>query len=262
VVDAAGIGAALALIVQLTGRLDALVVEGGGDFSEGSAGGPHSEHTADQGRGFLVNDEMVLVLGVPLVAVGRVGAHVFPALRAGFLDGFHFLAGVTAVKLVEQVQKAHNIGAAVVPHGVDAVVERDEAAPNGGEQVIGILTELNVVPAKPGKVFDEDDVDALGLGVSDQALNAGALEICPTVAIVNVNVDFIPALFPHIPLEQELLIFDADGFPVTLVIVAQSAIDADIVCFFDHYFTSRSARFIPCAANGSRRIAPASPIIK
>ena len=175
-------------------------------------------------------------------------SHELPAFRAGFFDGFDLFAGVTAVKLVEQVQKAHDIGAAVIFHGVDAVVERDEAATDGREQIIGILPKLDIVPAKPGEVFDQDHIDALGLGVSNQTLDAGTLEIRSTVAVINIHVDLVPALFPHIPLEQELLIFDADGFPVTLVIVAQSAIDADIVCFFDHYLTSRSARFIPCAA--------------
>ena len=204
-IDAAGIAAALALVIQLSGRLDALGVEGGGDFSECGARGPHSKHTADQRGSFLVNNEMVLVQRVPLVAVGRMGAHVFSVFRTGFFDGFHFFAGVTAVKLVEQVQKTHDIGAAVIFHGVDAVVERDKPAPDGGEQIIGVLSKLDVVPAKPGKVFNKDDVDASGFGVSDQPLDAGALEIGAAVAVINIYVYLVPALLPHISLKQQLL---------------------------------------------------------
>ena len=101
VVDTAGVGAALALIVQLTGRLDTLGVQGGGDLSERHAGGPHSKNTADQRRGFLVNDEMVLVQRVTLVADGRICTHVLPVLGAGFFDRFHLFTCVPAVKLVK-----------------------------------------------------------------------------------------------------------------------------------------------------------------
>ena len=52
------------------------------------------------------------------------------------------------------------------------------------------------------------------------------------------------------PLTNVLLVLNADRFPITFIVVAQSAIDADIVCFFDHYLTSRSAGFIPWAADG------------
>ena len=38
------------------------------------------------------------------------------------------------------------------------------------------------------------------------------------------------------PLTNVLLILNADGFSVPLVVVAQSAIDADIVCFVCHFF--------------------------
>ena len=219
-VDAAGIAAALTLVVQFTGRLDALGVEGGGNFSECGAGGTHSEHTADQGGGFLVDDEMVLIQRVSLVAIGRIGSHVFPVLRTGFFDGFHLFAGITAVKLIKQVQKAHDIGTAVIFHGVDAIVERDEAAPDGGEQIIGVLPKLDVVPAKPGEVFNKDDVDTSGFGVSDQPLDAGALEIGPTITVINIYVYLVPVLLPHISLKQQLLIFNADGFPVPFIVVA------------------------------------------
>lgn len=101
VVDAAGVGAALALVVQLTGRLDALRVEDDGNLSERHAGGPHCKNAADHGRGLLVDDEAVLVGGVSLVAVGSMGSHVFPAFRAGFLHRLNLFACIPAVKFVK-----------------------------------------------------------------------------------------------------------------------------------------------------------------
>jgi hypothetical protein len=35
-------------------------------------------------------------------------------------------------------------------------------------------------------------------------------------------------------LEKQLLIFNAGGFTVALIVVGQSAVDAHVVCLFDH----------------------------
>jgi hypothetical protein len=56
-------GAALALVVQLTGRLDALRIEGDCNLSEHHTKGPHCKNAADHGRGLLIDDEAVLSAG-------------------------------------------------------------------------------------------------------------------------------------------------------------------------------------------------------
>ena len=48
-------------------------------------------------------------------------------------------------------------------------------------------------------------IDSSRLCVRNQPLNARALEIRSRVAVVDVRVDLVPAPFPDIPLEQELL---------------------------------------------------------
>ena len=51
--------------------------------------------------GAFVDDEMVLVQRVTLVADGRICTHVLPVLGAGFFDRFHLFTCVPAVKLVK-----------------------------------------------------------------------------------------------------------------------------------------------------------------
>ena len=88
---------------------------------------------------------------------------------------------------------------------VNAVVECDEAASDGWEQVVGVLTELNVVPAKPREVLHQNYIDTTGLCVCNKTLNTRALKIRPGVAVVDIGVDLVPAPFPDISLQQELL---------------------------------------------------------
>ena len=182
------------------------------------AGGPHSKNTADNRSGFFINDKMVLIFRVTLVTEGGIGSHKFSAFRAGFFDGTYFFAGVTAIKFIEQVQKTHRVHVPVLLCGVYTVIKRNKPTADGRKQIIRILTKLNVVPAKSGKVLDEYDIEASGLCVGDQALDTRALEIRSRVAVVDISVDFVPALLPNVALKEKFLILNADGFSVPLVV--------------------------------------------
>ena len=153
------------------------------------------------------------------------------------------MPGVTAIKLIKQVQKTHDIGTAVIVSSVDTVVEGNEPASNGREQVVCVLTELNIVSAKPREVFDEYYVDTLGLGVLNQTLDTGTLEVCSRETVINIHINLIPAPVMDILLKKKFLIFDADGLAIPFVIVAQATIDANIVCSFSHLFILPACQF-------------------
>ena len=99
-------------------------------------------------------------------------------------------------------------------------VQSDKPAPDGREQVIGVLPELDIVSAKSGEVFYQNDVDPPGLCVFDQTLNARTFKIRTRVPVVAVCINQIPATVPHILLKQEFLILNGDGFPIPLIVVA------------------------------------------
>lgn len=103
----------------------------------------------------------------------------------------------------------------VIALAVQTVQHRNKPASQAGKYNVCVPAYLHEVPSQAGQVLDENDIDASGLCVSNQAL-----EDCSRVAVIHIGVHFIPAPLPHIPLKQQLLIFNADGFPVSFVIVA------------------------------------------
>ena len=121
-----------------------------------------------------------------------------------------------------------------------------------------LLSKLNVVAAKTGQVFDQDHIDPLGLGVLNEPLDPRTVKIRTRVPIINIGVDFIPAPLSHIVLKQQLLILDTDGFPVAFIIIAQTAVDTDVVCFFNHLcFPSRRSRFhTSCGVMAPQGVSP------
>lgn len=217
-IDTPGIATALLLIVVGPWRLDAFLIQGPSNRTVGHAGDPHGENPPDHRGGILVNNQMVLVCWVSLVTAGRVRPHKLTVFRTGPPYCTDLFACVSAVELVEQIQKAHDIRAAVLFLRVNAVVERDKPASDGREKIIGILAELYVIPAEPREVLYQNDIDPTRLGIRDQPLNARTLEICSRIAVINIGINLSPAPFPDIPLEQKSLILNADGFLVTLVI--------------------------------------------
>ena len=89
------------LVIGFSGGLDALIVECRRNSEIPHPRGPHCKDTANNRRGIFINDEMMLVLRVPLIAVGGICTHEFSRLRASLFYRPHLLTGVTAVKLVE-----------------------------------------------------------------------------------------------------------------------------------------------------------------
>lgn len=184
-IDMPGIAATLLLIIVRPWGLDALLIQGSGNRTVGHTRGPHGENPPDYWGGILVNDQMMLVRWVPLVTEGGVRPHKLTTSRAGFSYRPNLFACVSAIKLVEQIQKAHGIQAAVIICGINSVVEGDKTATDGRKHIINIPAKLNVVSAKPGKVLDQNEVDPLGLGIRNQTLNARTVKICPGVAIIS-----------------------------------------------------------------------------
>ena len=162
---------------------------------------------------------MVLILVVTLVAIGGIGTHELAVLGAGALDGLDLLARVAAVELVKQVQKAHDVRAAVVTLRIHSIVKSHKAAAYGGEQVVCVLSYLDVVAPKAAEVFDQYEVDTLRLCILDETLYARPVEVRTRVSVVYVDVDLVPAHLPHIALQQQLLVLDADGFAVAFIVV-------------------------------------------
>ena len=160
-----------------TGGYDALPVERGSDFSVGRTRQPHIVDPAHDASGVFIHHQLVLVPGALAVAIGRIGGNILATGLFAEKDGFDLIAQIPKMVVVHQTAEVEHIGAVAL--AVQTVQHGHKAAPQGGEHSVHIPSDLHIIPAQSGKVFDEDHIDALGLGVSDQTLDAGTLELVP-----------------------------------------------------------------------------------
>ena len=86
----------------------------------------HTEDSPDDLGGFIVNDPLLRVIRVFLVAVERVNGGVLASHALGAFDSPDFLAGVSCEPLVHDVQKRGKIRFLLV-FTVDSVINGDKA---------------------------------------------------------------------------------------------------------------------------------------
>ena len=96
----------------------------------------------------------------------------------------------------------------VLADGVYPVVQGNEAAAEGWKNEVGIFARFNVITTEPAEVFGQDQVDFPVGRVLHQPVESWTIEGCPGDPIITVVIVERPSLFPHIPGEHFLLIFD------------------------------------------------------
>ena len=67
--------------------------------------------------------------------------------------------------LVEQVLEGHDVVVGV--QRVNAVVERDEAAPDRGKKIVGVLPDLNVIASEAAQILYQHQIDPLAPDILD-----------------------------------------------------------------------------------------------
>mgnify|MGYP006385365131 CR=1 FL=1 len=94
------------------------------------------------------------------------------------------------------------------------------------EKFFGELAHLNVVSAQPGKVFYKYRRDVSGLDCSDHFLKAGALHGSAGNTVIHEKDSVRVALVLSGLLKYLLLVLDAVGLAVHIIITAQSAVES------------------------------------
>ena len=92
------------------------------------------------------------------------------------------------------------------------------------EKFLGELANLNVVPAQPGEVFHKHRRDVPGLDCGDHFLKAGALHGSAGDTVIHEKDGIRIALVLGGLLENFLLVLDAVGLAVHVIVTAQSAV--------------------------------------
>lgn len=114
---------------------------------------------------------------------------------------------------VEDIHDRRHIHACVFGHSrIHIVAYGNEPDIVGREQIIRILPHLNIVSAEAAEVLDNNNVDLAVLGILQQPLYAGTVEIGTTPAVIDILVDDLKSVLMGILFKNLFLILDGQGF--------------------------------------------------
>ena len=177
-------------------------------------------------RRFRLDDEMILVSRVLLIAVYGKSADVLPLPPLHVKDHADVLRQVLQVPLIDQ---AVDLPGFFVPLHlrVGVVGHSDESDAPDEKQTVDVLLYQLHVPGEPGLAFAQDDLELLLPGRFDHPVEVRPQAVSAGVVLVTIDVIDVPAPLHRIVDQQGLLVLDALGFRFVsvFVLLTQSCID-------------------------------------
>ena len=206
-------------------RKNALIIEGLCNSVRTDPGCPHFKDSADICRCFTVHDRQPFFIIALDISIRSIRAPIDTFLGVGFNDGFDFLARVGGVPFVEDIHDRCHIHARIFGHSrIHIVAYGNEPDIVGREQVIRVLPDFNIVSPEAAQVLDDDDIDPAVLGILQQPLDAGAVEIGTTPAVVDILVYDLKTVLMGVLFKNLFLILDRQGFSRSFILLGQSVI--------------------------------------
>ena len=216
---------------QINGGCFYLVIkQDAGDLIRAVAFDGQVEDTADNRGGFFVNQPVIFIIGVFLIAVNDLIA----GRLAGFSldpDGGALLAAQVAdVPLVHDVHdRGEFIRAGVI--AVDPVGYGDEAHAQLPKHFFRIEAGGQVVTSNAAHVLDQHDADLPGFHVVDHAIPAGTVEGDAGIAVVRVMDTVSEALLCSVGFEVSFLIGNGTAVPNDVVVAGESFVQGSDLSF-------------------------------
>ena len=129
-----------------------------------------------------------MILRVLSIPIGGKGTDKLSVLLLYLEGATDFAGNISGVLLIDHVfnREANVIGALLT---VDGVPQSDKANAPFRKPSLQIVAHINVVPAKPGKVFNHNTVDFPGFNIQNHPLKIRAVKIIASVSIVRIEVD-------------------------------------------------------------------------
>ena len=151
----------------------------------------------DYWGGILVNDPMVFIGRVSAITIGRFSQ----MLSAGaFLPEYDsdFFAGVPWIPFVEQITDSGK-AVAVAPFTVHTIIDGDKTHIVAGENDVRVLSNGQVISAKPTKILDQPATDKPLLNQCKAFLHAGAVKIGSRISVIHQNFQVGVAMLGCVP---------------------------------------------------------------
>ena len=121
---------------------------------------------------------------------------------------------------VEYVHDRHHIHSrAFGVCRVHVVADGNKANVIHWEDIVCVLTYLNVVSSETAEVFDDDHVDPAVLGILKKPLHLGALKARARPTVVDISIHNVEAVIKRVLFENPSLIFDRQRFACSLIIL-------------------------------------------
>ena len=181
-----------------------------------------------------IDHQVVFVLRILFIAIGRVCAGKFPLVESAPQRAFYLQRNIRGVHFIHDISEGSDINRRPVQR-IHTVVYCNIADAMLREKDFQVSSAIQVVPAQPGKILCQDAVDFSCLNILDHFLESGAVEIRAAVAVIHIKVLDNPASCLHIVGENGLLRCDADAFGIRVfVFLGEPAIQTAL-----HRFASR-----------------------
>ena len=180
------------------------------------------------GGGFFIGDNLLGVLVLFLVAVGRFAAQPFPALRLHLLDGAYFLTGVLGVEFVGPVTDRIKVVAAL-HQGIHAIIDRDKADTLFRKVDLRVLSYLEVFSSQAAEILDDDGLHLVPFHHFYDFLPGRTVKVCTGVAIVRQEQRVFKPMIRRVLFQEEFLVVDGVRLflpvvPLPLILLTESAV--------------------------------------
>ena len=222
---------ALVLLAEVDRRgVDLVIEQNAGDVIGTFALDGQSENTPHHGSRFLVDQPVVFVLRIFLVAVnGAVGGGLagFPLDTDG---GFLLAAQVAQIPFVHDVEEGGKLIAVLVVT-VHAVDDGDKVNTVLPEEYLRVKASLQIVTPRPAHILDDHMGNFACLNICDELLPCRALEIAAAPAVVRIVSAVGVAPLLGIAFEIFFLIHDGITIPGVVIVTGQPLIESGNFAF-------------------------------
>ena len=206
-------------------RVDLVIEQNAGNIVRAFTLDGQLEDTPHHGGSFLVDQPVILVLRVFLVAIdGAVGGGL-----AGFpLDpngGFLLAAQVTKIPFVHDVEEGRKFVAVLIV-AVHAVGNRHKVDAVLPEEYLRVKAGLQVITTGPAHILDNDMGNLSGLDVRHQPFPCGTVKITAAPSVIGIVAAVGVASLLGIAFEVFFLIHDGVAITSIVIVTAQPLIQS------------------------------------
>ena len=175
-------------------------------------------HFLDYQRSNRINDQSLLIAGLTIVTERNTSAASLTISHAGIEDGLDLVAGIPGIPFIHDIQERCEVVVRAVLT-VNAVVDCNEVDFFLREQDLGIEPYLQVVTTKSAHVLDNDHADISGMNLRQQSLKARSVKVSAGITVIREVTDIGEAVSRCIIFEILLLIGDAVGLALQLIVL-------------------------------------------